>query len=115
MPDPAYRVTTAPRGGSASTRTPKFEIHPPRRRADRVAYYPGCSLDGLAAEYDASTRAVCRALSIELVEIPDWSCCGSTPAHSCDPLLSGALAGRNLALAEGMGLDVVMTLSLIHI
>jgi heterodisulfide reductase subunit B len=75
----------------------------------RVAYYPGCSLDGLASEYDASTRAVCEALGIELVEIPDWSCCGSTPAHSFDPLLSGALAGRNLAIAERMGLEVVMT------
>lgn len=74
-----------------------------------MAYYPGCSLDGLASEYDASTRAVCRALGIELVEIPDWNCCGSTPAHSCDPLLSGALAGRNLAIAERMGLDIVMT------
>ncbi|MCU0588073.1 MAG: CoB--CoM heterodisulfide reductase iron-sulfur subunit B family protein [Syntrophobacteraceae bacterium] len=80
---------------------------PPKGR--RVAYYPGCSLDGLASEYDLSTRAVCEALGIELVEIPDWSCCGSTPAHSFDPLLSGALAGRNLAIAEGMGLDVVMT------
>ncbi|MHC1742862.1 MAG: CoB--CoM heterodisulfide reductase iron-sulfur subunit B family protein [Syntrophobacteraceae bacterium] len=74
-----------------------------------VAYYPGCSLDGLAVEYDRSTRAVCEALGIRLVEIPDWSCCGSTPAHSLDPLLSGALAGRNLAVAERMGCDVVMT------
>lgn len=74
-----------------------------------VAYYPGCSLDGLAVEYDRSTRAVCEALGIRLAEIPDWSCCGSTPAHSLDPLLSGALAGRNLAVAERMGCDVVMT------
>ncbi|SMC17327.1 heterodisulfide reductase subunit B [Desulfacinum hydrothermale DSM 13146] len=74
-----------------------------------VAYYPGCSLEGLAEEYDRSTRAVCRALGLELVEIPDWNCCGSTPAHGYTPLLSAALAGRNLALAEDAGLDVVMT------
>lgn len=74
-----------------------------------VAYYPGCSLEGLAVEYDQATRAVCEALGIRLVEIPDWSCCGSTPAHSVDVILSGALAGRNLAIAERLGLDVVMT------
>lgn len=75
----------------------------------RVAYYQGCSLEGLAVEYDISTRALCEALDVELVEIPDWSCCGSTPAHSHDPLLSAALAGRNLAIAEKIGCETVMT------
>lgn len=75
----------------------------------RIAYYQGCSLEGLASEYDISTRAVCEALGIELIEIPDWNCCGSSPAHSADPLLSSALAGRNLAIAEAQGCDVVMT------
>ena len=74
-----------------------------------VAYYQGCSLGGLAVEYDHSTRAVCEALDVELVEIPDWNCCGSTPAHSYDPLLSAALAGRNLAIAEKLGCETVMT------
>jgi heterodisulfide reductase subunit B2 len=74
-----------------------------------VAYYPGCSLEGLAAEYDLATRAVCESLGIKLVELPEWNCCGSTPAHSVDPLFSGALAGRNLAIAERLGCDVVMT------
>ena len=43
------------------------------------------------------------------MELPDWSCCGSTPAHSYDPMLGGALAGRNLAIAEAEGYDTVMT------
>jgi heterodisulfide reductase subunit B len=74
-----------------------------------IAYYPGCSVDGMAEEFDQSTRAVCQALGIDLVEIPDWNCCGSTPARSYDPLLGGALAGRNLAIAEAEGFDTVMT------
>ena len=73
-----------------------------------VAYYKGCSLEGLASEYDDSTRAVCEALGIELVEIPDWNCCGSTPAHSYDQLLSAALSGRNLAIAAKLGCETVM-------
>ncbi len=109
MPDHAPDSKAAARAGSAATRNPKLEARNGPPRAGRVAYYPGCSLEGLALEYDLSTRAVCRALGIELVEIQDWNCCGSTPAHSYDPLLSGALAGRNLAIAERMGLDVVMT------
>jgi heterodisulfide reductase subunit B2 len=75
----------------------------------RVAYYKGCSLEGLAEEYDRSTIAVFRALGIELVEIPDWNCCGSSPAQSYDPMLSAALSARNLALAAQDGCDVVMT------
>uniref|UniRef100_A0A832A2C8 Heterodisulfide reductase subunit B n=1 Tax=Desulfacinum infernum TaxID=35837 RepID=A0A832A2C8_9BACT len=76
---------------------------------DRVAYYPGCSLEGLAVEYDVSTRAVCRALGLSLVELNDWNCCGSSPASLYDPMLSATLAGRNLLLAQEARLDTVMT------
>jgi len=76
----------------------------------RYAYYPGCSGQGTSKEYDTSTRAVCEALNMELVEIPDWSCCGSSPAHTVDHRLSSALAGRNLGLAEMMeGVSAVIT------
>jgi heterodisulfide reductase subunit B len=73
----------------------------------KYAYYPGCSLETGQREYDASARAVFRALGSELVEIPDWNCCGSSPAEAVDYLLSLALPARNLALAEEMGMDVV--------
>jgi len=73
----------------------------------KYAYYPGCSLHSTAKEYDASARAVCQVLGIELVEIPEWNCCGATSAHSLSHDLSIALPLRNLMLAEQMGLDVV--------
>ncbi|HBW34415.1 MAG TPA: hypothetical protein DEF89_03200 [Desulfosporosinus sp.] len=41
-------------------------------------------------------------------EIPDWNCCGSTPAHQVDHLLALALPARNLAQAEKAGLKEVM-------
>lgn len=74
-----------------------------------IAYYPGCSVEGTAKEFDESTREVCQALGFKLKEIPDWNCCGSTPAHIYDPLLSAAISGRNLAIAEFLGFDRVMT------
>ena len=75
----------------------------------KIAYYPGCSGQSTSLEYDLSTRAVCRALDLELVELDDWSCCGSTPAHTVNHVLSAALSARNLALAEQQNLDMVTT------
>lgn len=74
-----------------------------------LAYYPGCSGKGTSAEYEQSTRAVCRVLGVKLHELDDWSCCGSTPAHACDARLSAALSGRNLLLAALQGADRVAT------
>ena len=77
--------------------------------AKKYAYYPGCSSAGTSKEYDVSTRAVCKALGVELVDIPDWSCCGSTPAHQVDQRLSAALSARNLAQAEALELEQILT------
>lgn len=74
----------------------------------KIAYYPGCSLHSTAREYDASFRAVCKAIDIELVEPEDWICCGTTPAHSTDHLLSIALPVENLRLAEAAGFDRIV-------
>ncbi len=74
----------------------------------RFAYFPGCSMHSTAKEYAESLESVCEALDLELVEIPDWNCCGATSAHSLDHKLSIALPARNLALAEQMGLDIAV-------
>jgi heterodisulfide reductase subunit B len=73
----------------------------------KLAYYPGCSLESTAVEYDLSSRAVCRAVGLELEELPDWSCCGASSAHGTNHLLSLALPARNIKLAQEAGLDIV--------
>ena len=89
---------------------PKF-VRPPRqvRRVEAsenvIAYYPGCSLESTATEYDHTFHAVCEALDLELVELPGWVCCGSSPAHTTDPLLAAYYAIVNLSIVERMGLD----------
>ncbi|MEJ2038455.1 MAG: CoB--CoM heterodisulfide reductase iron-sulfur subunit B family protein [Desulfosarcinaceae bacterium] len=65
-------------------------------------YYPGCSLQGTAVEYDVATRAFLQAVGAELTELEDWTCCGATAAQGISRLLSIALPARNLALAERM-------------
>lgn len=74
-----------------------------------LAYYPGCSGLGTSREYERSTRAACAALGVALTDIPDWSCCGSTPAHALEHALSGALSARNLVGAARAGCDTVAT------
>jgi len=73
----------------------------------KYAYFPGCSLESTAWDFDRSTRAVCRALGIELEEIPDWVCCGSTPAHASNASLAVALPVLNLQKAQAAGLPVM--------
>jgi heterodisulfide reductase subunit B len=68
----------------------------------RYLYYPGCSLEGTALEYNLSTRIVMQHAGAELVEIEDWTCCGASAAGGISHLLSLALPARNLALAEKM-------------
>jgi len=74
----------------------------------RYAFYPGCSLDSSAKEYRESTEIVARDLGIEMEEIPEWICCGSTPAHMASKLLSVTLPAYNLVRARAMGVDGVI-------
>jgi len=70
-------------------------------------YFPGCSAEATATGLGLSTRAIAKPLDIELIELEDWTCCGSTPYGSLDKLESILVAARNLALAEKTGLDLV--------
>ena len=65
-----------------------------------LTYYPGCSLEKSSKMYDTSIRKVLSFYGIELKELDDWSCCGSSPAHTVDERLADVLAARNIALAE---------------
>jgi heterodisulfide reductase subunit B len=75
--------------------------------ATAIAYYPGCSLHSTATEYDASTRAVCQALGLRLIEPHGWQCCGSSAAHRADPEAALRLPLTNLALIEQNGFKEV--------
>ena len=63
-------------------------------------YYPGCTLEGTALEYNLSTRAFMAAVGADLLEIEDWTCCGATVAEPTSKLLSLALPAINIAIAE---------------
>ena len=71
------------------------------------AYYPGCSSEATAAGLGISALAIAKLLDMELIELEDWNCCGSTPYGSLEEIEALAVAARNLALAEKTGLDLV--------
>ncbi len=74
----------------------------------RVGYYPGCSLSGTGRDFGESMDAVAKALGIELAEIPEWTCCGSSSGHMTDRLVSVALPVNVLLKAQKAGFDQVM-------
>jgi heterodisulfide reductase subunit B len=75
------------------------------------SYYPGCSSEATAKALGLSTKAVAKALDMDLFELEDWNCCGTTPYSGVDELEATCVASRNLALAEKRGLDLVTSCS----
>lgn len=74
----------------------------------KYAFYPGCAVHSSSKEYGDSCKAISKVLDIELVEIPDWNCCGAIDAiYAYKPQFSVALAARNLSLAERMQMDII--------
>lgn len=74
----------------------------------KYGLFPGCSLEGSSREYGESFRAIAPLLGLELVEVPDWNCCGASAAHNLNRKLSIALPARTLALAEKAGMTQVV-------
>lgn len=73
-----------------------------------LAYYPGCTLSSTAREIDDAVHQVCNRLDINLRELPDWNCCGSSSVHAVRPQLAVSLAARNLFQAQTMGRDLMV-------
>jgi heterodisulfide reductase subunit B len=69
-----------------------------KKPAIDVSYFPGCSLASTATENNLSLINLFNRLGINLVELDDWSCCGSSSAHSINSELAFELATRNLSL-----------------
>jgi heterodisulfide reductase subunit B2 len=75
----------------------------------KVGYYPGCSMHGTSRDYAESMHEVAKALDLELCEVPEWTCCGSSPAHMIEHLVSVALPVNVLLKAKRAGMTEVMT------
>jgi len=72
----------------------------------KYALFLGCTVPVRALNYELSVRKVAEKLGIELVDLPDFSCCGF-PLASIHHHTGMTIAARNLALAEAEGLNIL--------
>jgi heterodisulfide reductase subunit B len=74
----------------------------------QVPYFPGCTLNTTGKGFDNAVRASTAAVGLELVELPDWNCCGATFPLIADNMLELAAAAHVLVAAREAG-DMVTT------
>jgi heterodisulfide reductase subunit B2 len=66
----------------------------------------GCAIPYRVSSYEISSRKVLDKLGVELVEMPEFNCCG-LPLDPVSHETMLILAARNLALAEQKGLSIL--------
>lgn len=66
----------------------------------------GCAIPYRVAAFEISARKILGKLGVELVEMPEFNCCG-LPLDPVSHETMLILAARNLALAEQKGLDII--------
>jgi heterodisulfide reductase subunit B len=66
----------------------------------------GCAIPYRVSAFEISARKTLGKLGVELVEMPEFNCCG-LPLDPVSHETMLILAGRDLALAEQKGLDII--------
>jgi heterodisulfide reductase subunit B len=73
----------------------------------KYAFFVGCTVLSRLPGYEKSARRVAERLGVELLDMPGSGCCGTTYLETLDHKTGLAIAARNLAIAEEMGMNVV--------
>ncbi|MFC1810817.1 CoB--CoM heterodisulfide reductase iron-sulfur subunit B family protein [Patescibacteria group bacterium] len=73
----------------------------------RYAYFPGCASKQLTSDYNDATRLACKELGIELVDIPQFSCCGAGVVKEVDGKFNTDMNERNFEHSKAKGLDIM--------
>jgi heterodisulfide reductase subunit B len=77
-----------------------------RMSANRYLFFLGCAIPYRVSAYEISARKTLQKLGVELVEMPEFNCCG-LPLDPVSHEMMLILAARNLALAEQKGLNII--------
>lgn len=73
---------------------------------NKYLMFLGCAVPYRVAAYEVSARKVLKGLGVELVEMPEFNCCG-LPLDPVSHETMLILSARNLGLAEREGLDII--------
>lgn len=74
--------------------------------APKYLLFTGCVIPYRLSSYEISARKVLAKLGVELVEMPEYNCCGY-PMDVINHELMLTLAARNLCTAEKVGLPIM--------
>jgi len=72
----------------------------------RYLLFLGCVIPYRLSSYEISARKILGKLGVELVEMPEFNCCGF-PMDPINHYLMLTLAARNLCLAEKQNLNIL--------
>jgi heterodisulfide reductase subunit B len=73
---------------------------------NKYLFFLGCAIPYRVSGYEISARKTLQKLGVELVEMPEFNCCG-LPLDPVSHEMMLILAARNLALAEQKGLNIL--------
>jgi heterodisulfide reductase subunit B len=73
---------------------------------NKYLMFLGCAIPYRVSGYEISARKILQKLGVELVEMPEFNCCG-LPMDPVSHEMMLMLAARNLALAEQKGLGIL--------
>jgi len=72
----------------------------------KFLFFLGCTIPYRVSSYEISARKVLTKLGVELVEMPEFNCCG-LPLDPVNHEAMLILSAKNLALAEQQGLNIL--------
>lgn len=73
---------------------------------NKYLMFLGCAIPYRVSAFEISARKILQKLGVELVEMPEFNCCG-LPLDPVSHEMMLILAARNLALAEQKGLNIL--------
>jgi len=76
----------------------------------RYSYYPGCTLKTKARNFEETTLCTAKALGLELIEVPEWQCCGALYPLNTDEFFPLLAPVRALTQAREAGHGTLVTL-----
>ena len=71
------------------------------------ALFLGCTIPARQPNYESSVRKSLSKLGVELVDLPNMTCCAPPPIESINLQSSMSLAAYNICLAEEADLDLI--------
>jgi heterodisulfide reductase subunit B len=69
-------------------------------------FFLGCAIPSRGISYEISARKVLKKLNVELIEMPEFNCCG-LPLDPVNHETMLILSAKNLAIAEQQGLNIL--------